>query len=93
MTLYLHLCLFNDQFNVSCRAFSLILPKIKIAIPAAMALKISETEVLAKFDRLVQKGELHYAPPNRHHITEDKFQVRFRLFLLSSLYRTHSSVC
>ena len=41
-----------------------------------MALHISETEVLAKFDRLVQKGELHYSPPQRIYVTEGPFQVR-----------------
>jgi hypothetical protein len=47
-----------------------------------MALKVCETEVLAKFDRLVKKDELHYSPPKRLHITEDnKFQVRSRPFL------------
>lgn len=47
-----------------------------------MALKVCETEVLAKFDRLVKKDELHYSPPKRLHVTEDnKFQVRSRPFL------------
>ena len=41
-----------------------------------MAPKISETEVLEKFDRLVQKGELHYSPPKRLHVTENSFRVR-----------------
>ncbi len=45
-----------------------------------MALKISENEVLAKFDRLVQKGELLYSPPKRLHIAETPFQVRLKPF-------------